>query len=79
MKKFIICAAVALAAGFMVSCDKEEKAQCWEITEFQPGYGYDVYYYWGTESDLKAGEQEAADRGIEYTYRAADYSESDCR
>ncbi len=56
MKKFIICAAVVLAAGIMTSCNKDTN-RCWEVTYKTTILGTETTvtaYMWGSQNELDA-------------------------
>ncbi len=83
MKKFIICAAVILAAGLMTSCNKDTN-YCWEVTTTATVAGFEgktTAYYWATENELDAivADLEAAmGDNVKIDYKRTSKAQSEC-
>ncbi len=79
MKKFIICAAVLLAAGLMTSCNKDTN-RCWEMT-YKVGSVTVTNHIWGTQNELDAAIAEVKNLvgdDVKIDYKRTSKAQSEC-
>ncbi len=85
MKKFMICAAVVLAAGIMTSCNKDTN-RCWELTTTVTVAGISsstTTHIWGSQNELDAAianaEAQFGKENVTFDYKRTSLSVDECR